>query len=294
MAGDVSGQDPAKADPLVKPKPVLKWAGGKSSLLPEVLARLPRSIDTYYEPFLGGAAVFFALAAERRFERAVLADKNPELINVYSVVQRHVELLIRELSTMQHDERTYYRVREEIPPGKIRRAARTIYLNRTGYNGLYRVNRSGVFNVPFGRYKNPKVCDEARLRAASQALQHAELHVADFEHATLQAGPGDAVYFDPPYAPSSPTANFTSYHREPFGSEEQRRLVGVFKSLSERGAFTLLSNADTAETRALYRGLVMDEVQVRRPINSRASGRGQVGELLVRSAPPRRTKRQPR
>ncbi len=289
MAGAVSDRELTTTDKLVRPKPVLKWAGGKSSLLPEVLARLPASIDTYYEPFLGGAAVFFALAAEGRFKRAVLADKNSELINVYRVVQRHVGQLIRKLSAMPHEEPYYYELRENIPPGKIDQAARTIYLNRTGYNGLYRVNRSGVFNVPFGRYKNPKVCDEARLRAASHALKHAELHVADFAQATEGAGPGDVVYFDPPYAPSSPTANFTSYHHEPFGADEQGRLLTLFKALSKRGAFTLLSNSDTLETRALYQGLLIEEVKVRRPINSRGSGRGHVGELLVSPArPPRR------
>ncbi len=266
---------------LPPPKPILKWAGGKTRLIPDVLARLPEHITTYYEPFLGGAAVFFALARSNRFEHAILTDKNPELVDVYRAVQQDVESVIEELSRMTHSEQAYYHIRAQKPRGLIKRAARTIYLNRTGYNGLYRVNRSGEFNVPFGRYKNPKYCDPPRLRAASLALQDAEIFVSDFEQATRDATKGDAVYFDPPYVPLSPTSNFTAYQREPFGLGEQERLAILFDELGRRHVHAVLSNSDTPITQQLYKPFHVDKVSMPRAINSRASGRGNVGELLV-------------
>lgn len=266
---------------LPAPKPILKWAGGKTRLIPDVLARLPERIGTYYEPFLGGAAVFFALAREKRFEHAILTDKNPELVDVYRAVQQDVESVIEELSKMTHSEQAYYHIRAQKPRSLAKRAARTIFLNRTGYNGLYRVNRSGEFNVPFGRYKNPKYCDPPRLRAASLALQGAEIFVSDFEQATRDADRGDAVYFDPPYVPLSPTSNFTAYHREPFGLGEQERLAFHFDELGRRHVHIVLSNSDTPITRQLYEPFHVDDVSMPRAINSRGSGRGRVGELLV-------------
>lgn len=266
---------------LPTPKPFLKWAGGKGRLATEVLDRLPERIGTYFEPFLGGAAIFFALSNARRFQRAILTDKNAELVNVYRAVQQDVEKLIVELEQLAHSEEAYYEIRAQRPRSLIKRAARTIYLNRTGYNGLYRVNRSGDFNVPFGRYKSPKYCDPPRLRAASLALRDAEIFVADFEHVTQRATRGDAVYFDPPYVPVSRTANFTAYHREPFGPADQARLVGAFRELGAARVHALLSNSDTPETQQLYAGLHVERVTMPRAINSRGSGRGLVGELLV-------------
>ncbi|MGE0322815.1 MAG: DNA adenine methylase [Polyangiaceae bacterium] len=273
---------------LPPPKPILKWAGGKTRLIPDVLARLPERIATYYEPFLGGAAVFFALARENRFEHAILTDKNPELVDVYRAVQQDVESVIEELARMPHSEQAYYHIRAQKPRGLVKRAARTIYLNRTGYNGLYRVNRSGEFNVPYGRYKNPKYCDPPRLRAASLALKGAEIFVSDFEQATRDANKGDAIYFDPPYVPLSPTSNFTAYHREPFGLGEQERLAIHFDELGRRHVQIVLSNSDTPITRELYKPFHVDNVSMPRAINSRGSGRGKVGELLVVHRRPRK------
>ena len=192
------------------PQPVLKWAGGKRRLVPDILAALPERIDTYYEPFLGGGAVFFALAAARRFRRAVLSDQNPDLVCVYEASRDDVVGVIDALSGMRHSEAEYYRVRSSRPRAAARRAARIIYLNKTGYNGLYRVNRSGHFNVPFGRYVRPKICDADNLRAVAGALQGVEVLVSDFEAVVAGARNGDAVYFDPPYVPISETASFTS------------------------------------------------------------------------------------
>lgn len=262
-------------------RPVLKWAGGKTQLLPQILARLPERIETYFEPFLGGAAVFFALAARDRFQRAVLSDRNPELVSVYRALQEDVEGVIRALSRMRHSETEYYRVRAASPRGLVQRAARIIYLNKTGYNGLYRVNRSGQFNVPFGSYKNPTICDAENLRAAARALQRVEVVEADFEEVCRRAGAGDAVYLDPPYVPLSKTASFTAYDRHPFGPSEHERLARVFAELGRRGVHALLSNSNTPETRALYSGFRAQKVKVARPINSRPNARGPIDELLV-------------
>jgi len=264
-------------------KPILKWAGGKRQLLPQILAHLPARIGTYFEPFVGGGAVFFALAAEKRFERAVLSDQNPDLIEVYRAVQTDVDSVIERLKQHQanHSEEEYYRVREARPRGRAARAARILYLNRTGFNGLYRVNRSGEFNVPFGRYKNPKIVDEARLRAASRALAEVELSVADFESACVAASARDAVYLDPPYLPVSASANFAHYHSAPFGIAEHSRLARTFAALAKRGVAVVLSNSDTADTRRLFDAHKIETVLARRAINSNSALRGSVPEILV-------------
>lgn len=277
------------AAPPPRLRPILKWAGGKARLAPLILARLPSRIGTYVEPFVGGGAVFFALAAERRFKRAVLADKNRELIDVYKGVKADVDGVIALLLdyTRRHSEATYYKARDLDPKALdlAERAARLIYLNRTGYNGLYRVNRSGQFNVPFGRYENPKICNEPRLRAAAEALRArgVTIKVADFERSCERVEPGDAVYFDPPYVPLTKTASFTSYHSESFGAEEHRRLASTFDALTRRRVAVVLSNSGGRETRRLYEadGVEIERVLVSRPINSKASSRGAVAELLV-------------
>lgn len=265
----------------VAPKPVLKWAGGKRRLVPEILRELPLRMDTFYEPFVGGGAVFFALAAEGRFRRAVLSDRNPDLICVYEAIRDDVERVIAALRSLRYSEEEYYRIRSARPRSAVRRAARIIYLNRTGYNGLYRVNRSGEFNVPFGRYVRPKICDAENLRAVAETLRGVEVRVADFEEVVASAGSDDAVYFDPPYVPVSATSSFTAYHSETFGAPEHQRLARVFTELAERGVPVVLSNSNTPETRLLYKGFRSREVLVRRPINSDARRRGPVSELLV-------------
>jgi DNA adenine methylase len=238
-------------------------------------------MDTYFEPFIGGGAVFFALAAQNRFRRACLSDQNRELIETYRAVRDDVKAVIKELAAMPHAEDEYYRIRASRPRKPAKRAARMIYLNRTGYNGLYRVNRSGKFNVPFGRYKNPNICDERRLLAVSRALSGVELSVQDFEQSCSRARPGDAVYFDPPYVPVSTTARFAEYHQLPFGPEEHERLAELYRALCSRGVATVLSNSDVPFTRALYQRFDVGAVFARRNINSRATARGPISELLV-------------
>ncbi|MEY4546302.1 MAG: Modification methylase LlaDCHIA [Pseudomonadota bacterium] len=270
-------------------RPVLKWAGGKGRLLPKILPLLPERIETYFEPFVGGGAVFFALASERRFRRAVLSDLNAELVDVYRGIKKDVEAVIRLLEQYRkkHDADLYYRTRQ-LEPQRLElaeRAARLIYLNKTGYNGLYRVNRKGQFNVPFGSYVNPAICDAERLRAAAVTLRARglKLEVGDFASVTERAQPGDAVYFDPPYAPRSTTANFTSYHSQEFGRIAHEQLASTLEELTERGVRTVLSNSDTRFTRQLYdrQRFQVQKVLVARPINSKSTARGSVGELLV-------------
>lgn len=270
----------------VRAGPFLKWAGGKKQLLPDILPRLPARIGTYFEPFVGGGAVFFALAQARRFERAVISDKNPHLINLYRVVRDDVDSL--KASLRPHAERAtdpdwFYYVRSWDPAAlePVERAARLLFLNRTCFNGLYRVNRRGEFNVPFGKYKNPKVLDEAKLDAASRALVGVEIRCRDFSEVADEVVPGDAVYFDPPYVPVSSTASFNSYHAEAFGPETQARLVEVYRRCWRGGAVAVLSNSDCELTRELYRALDTTVVRATRAINSAADGRGRVNELLV-------------
>jgi DNA adenine methylase len=272
-------------------KPVLKWAGGKRQLLEPILSFIdtafPEQIGTYYEPFAGGAAVFFALVAQGRFERARLSDKNEDLIRVYRALRDEADSVIRELEKLEgrgHSEAVYYDIRGEHPKKLSARAARLIYLNRTGYNGLYRVNRSGGFNVPYGRYKKPRILDRARLLAAADALQGVELEVEDFEASCAKAKRGDFVYFDPPYMPVSKTASFAEYHSEAFTLAEHQRLSKTFARLNKKGVAVLLSNSDTPETRGLYAGFDTQTVLAKRAINSDATRRGVVKELLVRSA----------
>jgi DNA adenine methylase len=272
-------------------KPVLKWAGGKRQLLEPILSYIgeafPERIGTYYEPFAGGAAVFFALVAQGKFERARLSDKNEDLIRVYRALRDEADLVILELEKLEgrgHSEEAYYEVRSWHPKKASARAARLIYLNRTGYNGLYRVNRSGGFNVPYGRYKKPRILDRVRLLAAAEALQGVELEVEDFEASCKNAKRGDFVYFDPPYMPVSKTASFAEYHSEAFALAEHERLSKTFARLTKKGVSVLLSNSDTPETRSLYADFDTRTVLAKRAINSDATGRGAVKELLVRGA----------
>jgi DNA adenine methylase len=268
------------------PSPFLKWAGGKRQLKERILASIPQRMRTYFEPFVGGGAVFFALLGSgRRFDRAVLGDANEELIRCYRAVRDDVGAVIRVLRPYRYDRDFYYRLRGRNPARltDAGRAARLIYLNRCGYNGLYRVNRAGRFNVPFGRYKDPVICDVPRLEAASQALQRAKLVHGDFEETLRGARSGDFVYLDPPYVPLSVTSSFTAYAKTPFDGAEQSRLASVLRELGARKVRALLSNSDCVETRELYDPGLSETVPVRRAINSVGAGRGSVGELLVKS-----------
>jgi DNA adenine methylase len=265
----------------VKAGPILKWAGGKRRLLPEILPRLPEQFERYFEPFLGGAALYFAVLPQR----AMLTDLNAELINVYSCVRDSVEELIEDLKRHRYEREYYYRMRGKDPRRMrdIRRASRMIYLNRTCFNGLYRVNRRGQFNVPFGRYTNPVICQEDRLRVVSQVLQSSQLQTSGYADAVQEAQKGDFIYFDPPYQPITPTANFTSYTSSSFGEQEQRALAAQFAELTERGVSCMLSNSDTPLTRELYADFNLEFIDAPRAISRDPSKRRSVVEILVRN-----------
>lgn len=267
--------------------PVVKWVGGKTRLLPELLERRPTTFRRYFEPFVGGAAMFFRLNPSD----AVLSDCNPDLVNMYRCVAWNVEAVIKRLRAHKRNHSTehYYETRDRFNSTRgprqgrtsVERAAAFIYLNKTCYNGLWRVNSRGGFNVPMGRYTDPPICEPTRLRAASRVLQKARLEVGSYADAVADAGAGDFVYFDPPYHPVSPTANFTSYTAGDFGEDDQRELASLVRHLDERGVHVMLSNSDTPFIRKLYRGLRVDTVTCARAINSKASSRGAVNEVIV-------------
>ncbi|WP_404785971.1 DNA adenine methylase [Altericista sp. CCNU0014] len=266
------------------PRPFLKWAGGKSRLIAQYQPYLPIDVRTYYEPFLGGGALFFHLKPER----AMLSDINPELVNVYTCVRDCVEAVIDELAdhAARHSQTYYYQIRDREPDLPAEKAARLIYLNKTCFNGLYRVNRQGRFNVPMGRYKNPKICDPELLRAASIALQTATLTEEPFDRILNQSPSArDFVYFDPPYHPLSDTSNFTAYSRVAFGETEQIRLRDTFAELAERGVKVALSNSDCPFIRDLYQAFPIHPIAATRAINSQPAKRGKIAEILVTSYP---------
>ena len=272
------------------PRPVIKWAGGKTQLLSHLLRHVPSEFDHYWEPFVGSAALFFELWRAGRIRTATLSDVNPELVGLYRVIRDEVETLILRLQEHERGRRDrdyFYRVRNwDREPGwerrpAVDRAARLIFLNKTCYNGLHRVNRRGQFNVPWGAYDDPRICDTANLRAASAVLQNVALEVGDFKTVLQQAGKRDLVYLDPPYLPTSATASFTAYSAHAFGEAEHRELAATYNGLVARGCYPLLSNSDTPLVRQLYDGFDLRLVQARRAINAQGQGRGPVGELLV-------------
>lgn len=270
--------------PLQPASPVVKWVGGKTKLLPELLARMPAKVDRYFEPFAGGAALFFRVAPAR----AVLSDSNPDLINLYRTLTINVAGVIRSLERHRaaHDETHYYatRARWNNPDAAWpahERAATFIYLNKTCFNGLWRVNRAGDFNVPIGRYSDPPICVPDALRAAHAALSRADLRCGDYRAAVSEAGRGDFAYFDPPYDPLTPTSSFTSYTAGVFGRAQQAELADTARALVARGCKVMLSNSDTPFVRSLYRGFQVDRVKCSRAINSDAAKRGEVDEVIV-------------
>ncbi len=275
----------------VLPRPFLKWAGGKRQLLADLLRCMDKieAFGRYHEPFVGGGALYFELSRLKRLGRrqAYLSDDNPRLIAAYQGIQQDVTRLIALLAAHKktHCESYYYDVRAHVPDELIAQAARIIYLNRTCYNGLFRENSQGGFNVPFGRYKNPRICDHENLHAVAQALKKARVGARPFESVLKHAEPGDFVYFDPPYHPVSKTASFTSYAKGGFGEAAQRRLAEVFGQLSEKGVKVLLSNSKTDFIQELYcgQGYVLEEVLANRRVNSRSDRRGKVSEFLIRN-----------
>ncbi len=272
-------------------RPFLKWAGGKWRLAPQIASLLPPDIGsrTYREPFLGGGGLFFYLSTVSPPKRVFLSDALADLITTYKVVRRQTRALIERLEGLRdtHSTEAYYEVRErfnrERSASALDRATWLIYLNKTCFNGLFRTNRDGVFNVPIGRFKNPRIVDRARMAAAARVLASVELRHRPFDHLADSAERGDVVYLDPPYVPLSKTASFASYSDGAFGPDDQERLVQVFRKLDERGCLLALSNSDTPEVRRLYKGFHLERIQAARVISAKTAERKPVGELLIRN-----------
>jgi DNA adenine methylase len=276
----------AKTVEPLRIRPFLKWAGGKTRLLPALRQSLPPRFNRYFEPFVGGGAFFFDLSPNQ----AVLGDSNPELINCYEVVREQPETLIRSISKLRVSEAEFYRLRELDPETlpAVTRAARLIYLNKTCYNGLYRVNKQGKFNTPFGYPTNLKLVDAANLLAASRSLKKAHLLNADFEVVLETAKKGDFIYFDPPYVPVGKYSDFKRYTKNQFYEADQERLAEQFRELSARGCFVLLSNSFNEKTAKLYSKFVQRMVKMPRFVNCKGEGRGCVDELLISNYEPLR------
>ena len=272
-----------------KPKPFIKWAGGKRQLLKqfrELKLYPPEAFNpmgnTYFEPFVGGGAVFFDLLPKK----AELSDLNKELVIAYSVIKNNVEELIQELKKHPNEKNYYLKIRAENPEdlSDVDIASRFIYLNRTGFNGLYRVNKQGGFNVPFGTYTNPLICNEENLRRVSKAMQTTLVNHQDYKVVLKRAKKGDFIYFDPPYFPVSKTASFTSYTAQKFLEKDQMELRDTFVDLHKRGCFVMLSNSDTSFINKIYsgiKGIKINKISAIRAINSKSSGRGKITEVLV-------------
>lgn len=272
-----------------KPRPFVKWVGGKRQLLRQFreLGLYPPEdfnpiSNTYYEPFVGGGAVFFDLLPKN----AELSDLNNELVTTYNVIKNNVDKLIQSLQKHIYDKEYYLEVRakkvEDLSNVEI--ASRFIFLNRTGFNGLYRVNKSGQFNVPFGRYNNPVICDEDNLRRVSDALQDVTITHQDYKNVLKTAKSGDFIYLDPPYYPINATSSFTSYTAEGFLEKEQTELRDTFVKLHEKDCFVMLSNSDTPFINDLYSGfdgITINKITAGRAINSKGSRRGKITEALV-------------
>lgn len=263
----------------------VKWAGGKKQLIPQFKNYFPKKIERYFEPFVGGGAVAFHILKTFKPQKVLLSDTNVELINVYTIIKNNVEELITLLKEYEkkHNKETYYTVRNHDVSqfSDIARAARFIYLNKTCFNGLYRVNSKGNFNVPIGSYKNPLINDEHGLGKISVLLKNVTIKIMSFEKVLHYTNSGDFIYFDPPYYPLKKGKNFTTYTKENFLDEEQKKLAQVFKKLDKKGCKVMLSNSDTEFIKRLYSDFNIYTVKATRMINCDATKRGKINEIVV-------------
>ncbi len=272
-----------KSGRYIKPKdnyvtPILKWAGGKTQLLPEIIARMPESYNKYIEPFIGGGALFFRLNADK----AVIADSNPELVNMYRVIAQHGDQVIEALKDYRNEEDMFYEVRAKdwTKCDAIEAAARMIYLNHTCFNGLYRLNRKGQFNTPFGRYKNPTICNAEKIKAAASVLKNAEIVCGDYLDVLKKyAKKGDFIFLDPPYVPISEYADFKRYTKEQFYESDQRNLAEEVHRLVGIGCKAMLTNSNHPLVHELYGRYKIDIIQTKRNINRNGDKRN--GEDVI-------------
>ena len=276
----------------VTPKPFVKWAGGKRQLIPILNENLPKTFGTYYEPFIGGGALLFHILAERDGQKCSISDLNSDLVLAYTTIRNRIDELIASLKNHEKDYQKdsksyYYSVRESNPRSEIEKTSRLLFLNRTCFNGLYRVNSKGKFNVPLGRYTNPNIVNEDNLRSVSAILQASKVSIKcrDFEAVLRDAKKGDLVYFDPPYQPVSDTANFTSYTNKDFTDRDLERLADLCNKLDEKGCRVLLSNSDSKQVSDMFstKSWKVNKIQANRSINSNSKKRTGHFELLIKN-----------
>jgi len=261
---------------IPKAKPLIKWPGGKRSLAPIILNFIPESYRTYYEPFLGGGAIFFALQPDK----AVLSDINDELINTYIQIRDEPESLTKILKSLKNNEHDYYKVRSSSPRSPIRKAARIIYLTRLAFNGIHRVNQNGQFNVPYGYKEHLATVDEELLTVTSESLRHAKLQAGDFEITTRKAGKGDVVYFDPPYTVAHANNGFIKYNEKIFSWNDQERLAEHARSLASKGCRVIVSNADHPSIHSLYKDFYCHTVERPSVIAAASAYRRKITECI--------------
>lgn len=277
---------------LVTPKPFVKWAGGKRQLIPILHQNLPESFGTYYEPFLGGGALLFHILTDKNGQKCSISDLNSDLVLAYTTIRDRIDALISSLKSheknYQKDSKSYYySVRESNPRTEVEKTSRLIFLNRTCFNGLYRVNSKGKFNVPLGKYTNPNIVNEENLHAVSSILQTSRISIKcrDFESVLRDAKKGDLVYFDPPYQPVSSTANFTSYTTKDFTYDDLTRLAELCLKLDSKGCNVLLSNSDSKEVSDIFskKPWKITRIEANRSINSNSKKRTGHFELLIKN-----------
>ncbi len=276
----------------VTPKPFVKWAGGKRQLIPILNENMPKSFGTYYEPFIGGGALLFHILTDRDDQKCSISDLNSDLVLAYTTIRDRIDDLISSLKSheknYQKDSKSYYySVRESNPRSEIEKTSRLLFLNRTCFNGLYRVNSKGKFNVPLGRYTNPNIVNEDNLRSVSDILQASKVSIKcrDFGAVLSDAKKGDLVYFDPPYQPVSDTANFTSYTNKDFTDKDLERLADLCNKLDSKGCKVLLSNSDSKQVSDMFsaKPWKVSKIQANRSINSNSKKRTGHFELLIKN-----------
>lgn len=276
----------------ITPKPFVKWAGGKRQLIPILNENLPKSFGTYFEPFLGGGALLFHIITERHGQKCSISDLNSDLVLAYTTIRNRIDELI--LSLKNHEKNYqknpksyYYSVRASNPRSEIEKTSRLLFLNRTCFNGLYRVNSKGKFNVPLGRYTNPNIVNEENLRLVSEILQSNRILIKcrDFEAVLSDAKKGDLVYFDPPYQPVSTTANFTSYTNKDFTEDDLDRLAKLCSKLDSKGCKVMLSNSNSKRVSGMFEGNTwkIQKIEANRAINSNSKKRTGHFELLIKN-----------
>ncbi len=267
----------------IHPRPFVKWAGGKRQLLNILFNNMPPKFGTYIEPFVGGGALLFAFMPNK----AIISDINTELITAYKIIKGHVNELIKSLSKHKNEEAYFYTIRaKKAYKSDIDQTSRFIYLNKTCFNGLYRENSKGEFNVPFGRYKNPNIVDRENLLAISSYLNLADVKILnqDYQKTASMAKKGDFVYFDPPYYPLTSTASFTKYFRGDFTEEDQEKLSYIYKKLDKRGCYVMLSNSNTKFIKGLYKEYNVQVISANRFINCKAERRGKgLFEVIIKN-----------